>query len=113
MPVPGGADRRSAFCLRLCREAVRVLVRERAPGVRDGRGHGAGAAVVEARARHRQVVAAAAGRQALHRPRPDHGQRRDVVAPAPRGGAGVHGRQAPWQGGAHGGVRPADGARAA
>ncbi|BAT05536.1 Os08g0429800 [Oryza sativa Japonica Group] len=107
-----GSTLTPATWVRACREAVRVLVRERAAGVRDGGRHGAGAPVVAARARHRQVVAAAAGRQALHRPWPPHGQRRHLVAPAPRRRAGVHGRPAQGEGGAHGGVHEADGAGA-
>jgi hypothetical protein len=79
----------------VCREAVRVLVRERAAAVPDGHGDDPGAPVVQVRgARHGQVVAAAAGHQALHRARPAHGQRRQLVAPAPRRRAVVHGRQA-------------------
>jgi hypothetical protein len=80
--------------------------------VRDGRGDGAGAAVVAARARDRQVVAAAAGREALHRAGLADGERRDVGAPKARRRAGVHGRPAEGPSGANGGVRAAGGARA-
>jgi hypothetical protein len=62
---------------------------------------------------NRQVVAAVAGRRALHLPRHDHGQRCHLIAPASRGRASVHGRQAQGQGGPYGGVHPADNARAA
>jgi hypothetical protein len=78
-----------------CREAVRVLVRERAAPVPDGRGADQGVPLVQVRGeRHGQVVAAAPGHQALHRPGSPHGQRSALVAPAPRRRAGVHARQA-------------------
>jgi hypothetical protein len=82
-------------CMLRCREVVRVLVRERAAPVPDGRSADQRVPVVQVRGeRHGQVVAAAPGDQALHRPRSSHGQRRALVAPAPRRRPGVHARQA-------------------
>ena len=76
------------------RQEVHVLVRERAAALLDRDGHDQGVPLVEVRSRLRQVVAAAARDEELHRAGGADGQWREMAPPASRRGPGIHGGQA-------------------